>query len=133
MTAHTESPPDYKPRIHDLPSSDRPRERLAREGAAALSNAELLAILLRVGMAGENAVRVAERLLAQLQGLPGLHRAGYADLCAQKGIGPAKAAQLQAAVELGRRIAISPQVERTTISSPADAANLLMYQFQESC
>jgi DNA repair protein RadC len=128
VTARTESPPDYKPRIHDLPSSDRPRERLAREGAAALSNAELLAILLRVGVAGENAVRVAERLLAQLQGLPGLHRAGYADLCAQKGIGPAKAAQLQAAVELGRRIAISPQAERVTISSPADAANLLMYQ-----
>ena len=128
MTAQTDSPPDYKPRIQDLPSSDRPRERLAREGAAVLSNAELLAILLRVGVAGENAVRVAERLLAQLQGLPGLHRAGYADLCAQKGIGPAKAAQLQAAVELGKRIAVAPTAERTTISSPADAANLLMYQ-----
>jgi DNA repair protein RadC len=71
---------------------------------------------------------VAERLLAQLQGLPGLHRAGYADLCAQKGIGPAKAAQLQAAVELGKRIAVAPSGERTTINSPADAANLLMYQ-----
>jgi DNA repair protein RadC len=128
MTAQIDSPPDYTPRIHDLPSSDRPRERLAREGAAVLSNAELLAILLRVGVAGENAVRVAERLLAQLQGLPGLHRAGYADLCAQKGIGPAKAAQLQAAVELGKRIAVAPTTERTTISSPADAANLLMYQ-----
>jgi DNA repair protein RadC len=128
MTAKIDSPPDYKPRIHDLPSTDRPRERLAREGAAVLSNAELLAILLRVGVAGENAVRVAERLLAQLQGLPGLHRAGYAELCAQKGIGPAKAAQLQAAVELGKRIAVAPTNERTTISSPADAANLLMYQ-----
>src|SRR5258708_6408854 len=119
---------EYRPRILDLPTNDRPRERLQREGPAVLSNAELLAILLRVGIAGENAVRVAERLLAQLDGLAGLHRAGYADLRAQKGIGPAKAAQLQAAIELGRRIASSPLAERTAINSPADAANLLMYQ-----
>lgn len=119
---------EFRPRIHDLPSADRPRERLEREGPAVLTNAELLAILLRVGVAGENAVRVAERLLAQLDGLPGLHRAGFADLKAQRGIGPAKAAQLQAAIELGRRIASSTLEDRPTISSPADAANLLMYQ-----
>ena len=119
---------EYNPRITDLPRDDRPRERLAEAGAASLRNSELLAILLRVGVEGENAVRVAERLLAQLGGLPGLHKASYADLCAVKGIGPAKAAQLQAAVELGRRIAISTPDERPTISSPADAANLLMYQ-----
>jgi DNA repair protein RadC len=124
----TELAADYRPRILDLPSNDRPRERLQREGPAALNNAELLAILLRVGIAGENAVRVAERLLAQLNGLPGLHRAGFADLKAQKGIGPAKAAQLQAAIELGRRIATSTLDDRPAISSPADAANLLMYQ-----
>jgi DNA repair protein RadC len=124
----TEWPVDDKHRILDLPSSDRPRERLEREGPGVLSNAELLAILLRVGLAGENAVRVAERLLAQLDGLPGLHRAAYSDLRAQRGIGPAKAAQLQAAIELGRRIATSSPDERPAISSPADAANLLMYQ-----
>jgi DNA repair protein RadC len=123
-----ETPGEYRPRILDLPPSDRPRERLERDGPAVLSNAELLAILLRVGVAGENAVRVAERLLAQLNGLPGLHRAGFADLRAQRGIGPAKAAQLQAAIELGRRIASSSIEERPTINSPADAANLLMYQ-----
>lgn len=116
------------PRITDLPALDRPRERLAREGARVLSNAELLAILLRVGIAGENAVRLAERLLVELQGLPGLHRTAYADLCTFKGIGPAKAAQLMAAIELGRRINSSSAEERVTISSPADAANLLMYE-----
>jgi len=124
----TEAAAEFKPRIRDLPSNDRPRERLEREGPAVLSNAELLAILLRVGVAGENAVRVAERLLAELNGLPGLHRARFADLRAQKGIGPAKAAQLQAAIELGRRIASSTLVDRPAINSPADAANMLMYQ-----
>ena len=128
MAEPTELPVDDKHRILDLPTNDRPRERLEREGPGVLSNAELLAILLRVGIAGENAVRVAERLLAKLDGLPGLHRAAYSDLRAQKGIGPAKAAQLQAAIELGRRIATSSLDERAAISSPADAANLLMYQ-----
>jgi DNA repair protein RadC len=119
---------DYRPRITDLPSDDRPRERLAQIGAGALSHAELLAILLRVGIAGENAVRLAERLLNEVGGLAGLHRASLADLCALKGIGDAKAAQLVAAIELGRRIAVSAPEERLVIRSPADAANLLMYE-----
>lgn len=124
MTAETE----YHLRIPDLAIDDRPRERLAAVGAAALSHAELLAILLRVGTKGENAVRLAERLLAEWGGLPGLHRMSHSDLCQVKGIGQAKAAQLIAAIELGRRIAVSSSDERPAISSPADAANLLMYQ-----
>jgi DNA repair protein RadC len=119
---------EYHLRIPDLAIDDRPRERLAAVGAAALSHAELLAILLRVGTKGENAVRLAERLLAEWGGLPGLHRMSHADLCQVKGVGQAKAAQLMAAIELGRRIAVSSPDERPTISSPADAANLLMYQ-----
>jgi DNA repair protein RadC len=119
---------DYRPRITDLPSDDRPRERLAQAGPGALSNAELLAILLRVGVEGENAVRLAERLLNQIGGLPGLHRASVSDLCALKGIGAAKSAQLVAAIELGRRIAVAAPEERRVIRSPADAANLLMYE-----
>jgi DNA repair protein RadC len=119
---------EYHPRITDLAADDRPRERLRAVGAGGLSNAELLAILLRVGLKGENVVRLAERLLGQWGGLPGLHRMSHADLCQVKGIGQAKAAQLMAAIELGRRIAISSPEERPTISSPADAANLLMYQ-----
>ena len=127
--ADPESPvPEYHPRIKELPETDRPRERLAEVGASGLSNAELLAILLRVGVKGANAVRLAEHILTHKGGLPGLHRASYADLCAVKGVGPAKAAQLQAALELGRRIAVSSPEERTVIKSPADAANLLMYQ-----
>ena len=62
MAEKTEAVEEYRPRIQDLPTNDRPRERLQHEGPAALSNAELLAILLRVGVAGENAVRMAERL-----------------------------------------------------------------------
>ncbi len=117
----------YYPRITDLPSTDRPRERLAAAGPAALNTNELLAILLRVGIAGENAVRMADRLLAEVGGLPGLHRATYGELCRLKGIGEAKAAQLMAAIELGSRIARSTPDEKPIITSPADAANLLMY------
>jgi DNA repair protein RadC len=119
---------EYRPRITDLPEDDRPRERLIQGGPRGLRDAELLAILLRVGIKGENAVRMAERLLAQLGGLPGLHRASHADLCTEKGVGKAKAAQLMAALELGRRIVLSTPDDRPSISSPADAANLLMYQ-----
>ncbi|MBP7693982.1 MAG: DNA repair protein RadC [Anaerolineales bacterium] len=116
------------PRIADLPDDDRPRERLAAAGAGALNTPELLAILLRVGVAGENAVRLAERLLREVGGLSGLQRAGLADLCRIHGVGAAKATQLIAAIELGRRIALSAPEDRPAIKSPADAANLLMYQ-----
>lgn len=116
------------PRIADLPDDDRPRERLAAAGAGALNTPELLAILLRVGVAGENAVRLAERLLREVGGLSGLQRAGLADLCCIHGVGAAKATQLIAAIELGRRIALSAPEDRPAIKSPADAANLLMYQ-----
>ncbi|MCI0627469.1 MAG: DNA repair protein RadC [Acidobacteria bacterium] len=118
---------EYKPRISDLAAHDRPRERLAEVGARGLRDAELLAILLRTGRAGENVVRLAERVLAEVGGLTGLHRASFTDLCSVRGIGPAKAAQLVAALELGRRIAIGMPDERTIISSPADAAGLLTY------
>ena len=127
MTTSTELT-EYRPRILDLAQADRPRERLALLGPASLSNPELLAILLRVGIAGENVVRMSERLLAQFGGLPGLHRATFGELSAVRGMGKAKAAQLMAAIELGSRIATTPTVERPLISSPADAANLLMYR-----
>jgi DNA repair protein RadC len=118
----------YNPRITDMPADDRPRERLLLVGPRSLRHAELLAILLRTGVKGENAVRVSERLLTQLAGLPGLHRASLTDITSVKGIGKAKAAQLLAAIELGRRIAISTPEARPAINSPADAANLLMYE-----
>ena len=115
-------------RITDLPADDRPRERLAKLGAQALSSAELIAILLRVGVQGESAVRVGERLLQELDGLTGLHRAPFEEICAQHGIGEAKAAQIKAAIELGRRLMLESPEERPPINSPADAAALVQYE-----
>lgn len=115
-------------RITDLSSSDRPRERLAELGSQALSNAELIAILLRVGIEGENAVQMGQRLLQDMGGLHGLHRASMLDLSQQKGLGMAKAAQIKAAIELGMRIHSLVPEERPSINSPADAAALVQYE-----
>lgn len=115
-------------RITDLQGDDRPRERLGRLGPQALSNAELIAILLRVGVPGENAVQVGQRLLQHFKGIGGIHRAPFEELTRQHGIGEAKAAQIKAAIELGRRLAAETPEERPTISSPKDAADLVIYE-----
>jgi DNA repair protein RadC len=115
-------------RITDLAVTERPRERLFKLGPQALTTSELLAILLRVGVAGENAVQVGQRLLGHFGGLHGIHRAAYEEVCAQRGIGPAKAAQLKAAIELGRRLSLEAPAERPTIHRPADAAALVQYE-----
>ncbi|MEP7199723.1 MAG: DNA repair protein RadC [Chloroflexota bacterium] len=114
--------------MRDIAASERPRERLKHHGASALSNAELIAILLRVGVKGENAVRLSERLLVQFHGLSGLLRASVAELSAIKGVGDAKATQIKAALELGRRLMIESPDERPIVKSPADAANLIMLE-----
>lgn len=121
-----ETSPTY--RITDLHQSERPRERLYELGAQALSAAELLAILLRVGIQGENAVEMGQRLLQDLGGLPGLQRASTVELAQQRGLGMAKAAQIKAAIELGKRIRDMTPEERAAIHSPADAANLVQYE-----
>ena len=115
-------------RIMDLHESDRPRERLANLGPQVLTNAELIAILLRVGVKGENAVTLGQRLLNTFGGLTGLHRAPLAELKQQHGLGDAKAAQIKAAIELGRRLTLESPEERPTINSPADAAALVQYE-----
>ncbi len=115
-------------RITDLQATDRPRERLRSHGAKVLSSAELLAILLRVGVQGENAVQVGQRLLQSFGGLSGLHRAPFEELMSQHGIGEAKAAQIKAAIELGRRLTVESPEARPTINSPADAAALVQYE-----
>jgi DNA repair protein RadC len=124
----TETAPRPIYRITDLAVDERPRERLEKLGAQALSTAELLAILLRVGVPGENAVQVGQRLLSNFKGLAGLHRAPFEELCDQHGIGEAKAAQIKAAIELGRRLALEAPEERPVINSPADAAALVAYE-----
>jgi DNA repair protein RadC len=120
-----ETIPSY--RIADLQEGERPRERLALLGAQSLKTAELLAILLRVGVPGENAVQVGERLLNEFGGLPGIHRMSFDELCQQHGMGVAKAAQIKAAIELGSRMAQQSQGEHPTIHSPGDAAELVRY------
>ena len=124
MTRAADDGASYHVRIRDLPSADRPRERLLRSGAGALATAELIAILLRSGIAGESALDVAGRLLAT-HGLDGLHQLD-ADLLAQeRGLGPAKAAQIKAALELGRRLATLQPEDRPRISSPDDVHAML--------
>tara|TARA_B100000315_G_scaffold137703_1_gene126794 strand:- start:303 stop:998 length:696 start_codon:yes stop_codon:yes gene_type:complete len=116
----------YQPTIRDLPQGERPRERLREYGAKHLSNTELIAILLRTGMQGENVLSLPSRLLARLDGLAGLGRSTFAELCAQPGLSEAKTCQLLAALELGRRfVSLAPE-ERLVIGSPQDVANLVM-------
>jgi DNA repair protein RadC len=117
---------DYNPTIKELPSSERPRERLLHYGVSALSTAELIAIILRTGVQDENAVRMAQRLLATFDGLAGLAQSGAPELMAERGLGPAKTAQLKAALELGRRLLVAAPGERPQVRTPADAANLVM-------
>jgi len=112
--------------IRDLPAGERPRERLARAGEGALSTTELLAIILRTGVGGESVLDMARRLLSQYGGLPGLARASYDELKAEKGLGEAKTAQLKAALELGRRMLLASPEDRFVVRSPADVAQLLM-------
>jgi DNA repair protein RadC len=117
---------EYHIRISELPSSERPRERLKQNGATNLSNSELLAIILRTGTRTENVLGLANRLLAKFDGLPGLSRASFNELCSEYGVGPAKAAQLKAAMELGLRSASAQPEEKAVIRTPQDAASLVM-------
>lgn len=116
----------YQPTIRDLPSGERPRERMREYGANHLSNTELIAILLRTGLQGENVLALSSRLLARFNGLAGLGRATFPELCGERGLSEAKVSQLLAALELGRRfVSLTPQ-ERVTIGAPEDVANLVM-------
>jgi len=115
-------------RMHELPTHDQPRERLARLGAGALSDAELLAILLRVGTNGANVLQLAYQVLAECGGWAGLQLLDFNDLCQRHGIGTSKAASIKAALEIGRRLARSGIDERFPIRSPADVATLLMVE-----
>ena len=110
--------------IKDLPLDSQPREKLAQRGAGALSDAELLAIVLRTGMAGKTVLQMAEELLnlpgvgAGASGLAGLLAASYKDLSAVKGLGPAKRAELMAVLELARRATAQKLREREVFASP---------------
>jgi len=120
---------EYSPMMmRDLPTDLRPRERLISAGANALSEDELLAIMLRVGRPGENAVHMAQRILSSFDGLPGLAQATIDELCSVDGIGMAKAAQIKASLEMGKRLMATIPKERLQVRSPSDVANLLMVE-----
>lgn len=112
--------------MRDLAEQDRPRERLLQVGSKALSTAELLAIILRTGTGGENVLRLAERLLAHFGDLAGVAQASITEMQAVKGIGRVKAIEVKAALEIGRRLLATAPQERPRVTTPADAANLLM-------
>ena len=117
---------EYYPTIKELPEGERPRERLLHYGPTAVSTAELLAIILRVGNREENVIMLAQRLLTCYGGLAGLAAASVDEMAGIKGMGPVKAIEVKAALELGKRLLVAAPHERPTVKSPADAANLLM-------
>jgi DNA repair protein RadC len=111
--------------IKDWPADDRPREKLIERGAAALTDAELLAIFLRVGMTGKSAVDLAREGLDRFGSLTALTRASMAEFSQIKGFGQAKYVQLQAAVELSRRALLETLSERPLLDHPAAVADYL--------
>lgn len=117
---------EYRTRISDIPEGERPRERFREIGATGMSQRELLAIILRIGTEGMSALALADELLRQFGGLNGLARATLDELQRVHGIGPVKAIELKAAMELGKRIALNTQDARPQVKTPADAAQLLM-------
>ncbi|PYI82420.1 MAG: hypothetical protein DME26_17715 [Verrucomicrobia bacterium] len=116
--------PDHM-RIHDLPVHERPRERMATHGADQLSNAELIAILLRTGVKGQSAIHIAEQLLNKFGLLEHLARASLDELRAIKGVGRDKAIALKAAFTLARRMAEELRHELPLLDTPERIAALL--------
>ena len=117
--------------MKDLPPELRPREKLLSHGPAALQDAELLAILLRTGTAGNGVLQMAQQLLDRFQGLGGLLRADGAALATVKGLGPAKRAELLAVLELARRTLAAEMVRRPVFYSPQAVRDFLRLELAE--
>lgn len=113
----------YTPKIPDLPESDRPRERLIRLGADRLSDAELFAIILRVGNQETTAIDLARNMIKDFGGFSGLDSKSIAELCQVKGVGPAKAAQIQAALEIGKRLFLEQKNSGDKVENSDDVFN----------
>jgi DNA repair protein RadC len=122
----------YPRAIKEWPEDERPRERLMKHGAEALSEAQLLAIVLATGEAssGQSALDLAMHLVRTYEGLRGLDAASIAELCQIKGIGPAKATTIKAALELGKRLAGEPSQRQLKITSPQDLVNYFQPRLQ---
>ncbi|MDN4619726.1 DNA repair protein RadC [Paenibacillus sp. PsM32] len=116
--------------LRDVPLEERPRERMMNYGAEALSHAELLAILLRTGTKDESVMHLANRIMRQVGSIRQLVDLSIEELTEIKGIGTAKAIQIKAGIELGRRITRTGKEEVKAIRSPRDAADLLIEQLR---
>lgn len=121
----------YTLAIKELPEDERPRERLLKYGPEILSNAELLAIILRVGTREYSAIGLAEHMLGKFGGMKGIATADIEGLSSIKGLGMAKATQIKAMVELGKRLSATVSHSRTSIHSPQDIADLLMPELRD--
>ncbi|MGE5485392.1 MAG: RadC family protein [Ignavibacteriales bacterium] len=124
-------------RLKDLPDGERPRERVCRLGPEALSTAELLAVALRTGSGGKTALGLAQQLLSLGRETAGpgrelgyLVEAPVEEICSVRGMGPAKAAQVKAALELGKRAAAEAGHSRTSIRCPSDVGDLLVKEMK---
>lgn len=116
--------------IRDIPDDDRPRERFIKHGPESLSNHELIAILIQTGSKNESVLTLANRLLAHFDGLRLLKDASLDELKTLNGIGTAKAIQLLAAIELGRRVSNLAYSDRYCVRSPEDAAKYMMNEMR---
>ena len=118
--------------VRDLPLEERPREKLLLYGAGALSNVELLAILLRSGTKKKSVLRIAEEILAHIkeQGLTAMVHISAAELAKIDGVGQVKAATLQAAIELGRRLSVQSAAKIQVVHGPEDVARYAMPRFR---
>ena len=114
--------------LKDLPLDARPREKLLARGPGALSDAELLALLLRTGLPGKNALQMGEELLTRFGGVSGLLHTGPDALKAIKGLGPAKRAEIVAVLELARRALAEELKEKQLFSSPQAVRDYLQLQ-----
>jgi DNA repair protein RadC len=123
--------------IHDLPQSERPRERLHSKGADKLSDSELLAIILRTGLKGESVILLAQKLISRFGSIGGLMNASVDDLKKVKGIGTAKAVALSACLEIARRInsrssgEIADHLKKAAITEPENASGLFREYFTD--
>lgn len=113
--------------IKDVPADERPRERLLRSGARSLSDGELLAIIFRTGLVGENVTALANSVLGEFGGFWGVANASIEQLSQRRGLKGAKIAQLKAAIEIGRRMAEAAPEVRPQITTPDDAYRLVSF------
>ncbi len=115
----------YKLKITDWPENERPRERLVKNGAQSLSDAEILAIILRVGNQEKTAIDLARSIIKDLGGFRGLDTRSIAEFCQINGIGPAKAAQIKAAIELGKRLFLEENKASQKVESSEDVFKIV--------